>query len=81
MPHGISVSAFIDSFAVRLDQLEKIATTIVSGVWLGAFFKPEAYITATRQTVAHAKSWSLEQLVLTLELDEATTEGFKIDGE
>lgn len=33
-------------------------------VWLGGLFSPEAYITATRQTVAHANSWALEQLVL-----------------
>ena len=33
-------------------------------VQLGWLFVPEAYITATRQYVAQANSWSLEELFL-----------------
>jgi dynein heavy chain 1 len=33
-------------------------------VWLGGLFNPEAYITATRQCIAQANSWSLEELQL-----------------
>ncbi|PIO56243.1 hypothetical protein TELCIR_22358, partial [Teladorsagia circumcincta] len=33
-------------------------------VWLGGTFSPEAYVTATRQQVAQANTWSLEQLHL-----------------
>ncbi|OXU16967.1 hypothetical protein TSAR_016072 [Trichomalopsis sarcophagae] len=33
-------------------------------VWLGGLFNPEAYITATRQCIAQANSWSLEELEL-----------------
>ena len=33
-------------------------------VWLGGLFNPEAFITATRQCVAQANSWSLEELYL-----------------
>ena len=33
-------------------------------IWLGGLFTPEAYITAMRQHVAHAKNWSLEELCL-----------------
>jgi len=33
-------------------------------MWLGGLFIPEAFITATRQFVAHANSWSLEKLYL-----------------
>jgi hypothetical protein len=33
-------------------------------VWLGGLFTPEAYITATRQHVAQANAWSLEELHL-----------------
>ena len=33
-------------------------------VWLGGMFIPEAYITASRQYVAQANSWSLEELGL-----------------
>ena len=37
-------------------------------VWLGGLFIPEAYITATRQFVAQANSWSLEELYLQVSL-------------
>ena len=33
-------------------------------IWLGGLFTPEAYITATRQFVAQANNWSLEELYL-----------------
>lgn len=42
-------------------------------VWLGGLFNPEAYITATRQCVAQANSWSLEELML--EVSVADVEG------
>lgn len=42
-------------------------------VWLGGLFNPEAYITATRQCVAQANSWSLEELML--EVSIADSEG------
>lgn len=42
-------------------------------IWLGGLFNPEAYITATRQCVAQANSWSLEEL--TLEVSIADSEG------
>lgn len=33
-------------------------------VWLGGLMNPEAYVTATRQCIAQANSWSLEELEL-----------------
>lgn len=52
------------------------------GVWLGGLFQPEAYVTATRQAIAHQKGWSLEQLSLKLEIEgSANEEAFVIDGE
>jgi hypothetical protein len=33
-------------------------------VWLGGLFIAEAYVTATRQYVAQANDWSLEELQL-----------------
>lgn len=50
-------------------------------VWLGGLFFPEAYITATRQTVAHRKRWSLETLSLRLDIGQASNPGtFIVDG-
>lgn len=37
-------------------------------IWLGGLFTPEAYITATRQYVAQANNWSLEELYLDVSL-------------
>ena len=40
-------------------------------VWLGGLFNPEAYITATRQCIAQANSWSLEELTLAVTVADA----------
>lgn len=49
-------------------------------VWLGGLFNPEAYITATRQYVAQANSWSLEELNLVVEIeDNASAKGPSTD--
>lgn len=44
---------------------------------LGSLFVPEAYITATRQYVAQANSWSLEELCL--EVNVTTAQGASLD--
>jgi dynein heavy chain 1 len=82
-PRGISIGAFIADLKNRLSQLETIATdpTRRRGIWLGGLFQPEAYITATRQAIAHQKGWSLEQLVLSLDVEEsAGAESFVVEG-
>lgn len=38
-------------------------------MWLGGLFTPEAYITASRQFVAQANNWSLEELYLDVVVD------------
>jgi dynein heavy chain 1 len=40
-------------------------------VWLGGLLNPEAYITATRQCVAQANSWSLEELYLEVTITDS----------
>lgn len=40
-------------------------------VWLGGLLNPEAYITATRQCIAQANSWSLEELILDVTITDA----------
>lgn len=44
---------------------------------LGSLFVPEAYITATRQYVAQANSWSLEELYL--EVNVTSAQGAALD--
>lgn len=71
VPHGCTVIQWITDFSDRIKQLQKVSTSSISGgtaalknlhVWLGGLFNPEAYITATRQYVAQANGWSLEEL-------------------
>lgn len=80
----MSVSEWIPNFGRRLAQLDHISGLNDLNnieVWLGGLFYPEAYITATRQAVAHRKKWSLETLHLQLDLEKVNDpEAFIIDG-
>lgn len=78
------MSEWIPDFARRLAQLDSLSEkdnlTDVD-VWLGGLFFPEAYITATRQAVAHRKKWSLETLHLRLDIERMNDpNAFIIDG-
>ena len=81
----MGVSEWIGDFARRLAQLSEIAGLDNLNnieVWLGGLFFPEAYITATRQAVAHRKRWSLETLDLRLDIEKVNDPGaFIVDGE
>lgn len=81
----MSVSEWIPNFSRRLAQLDHISGLDNLNnieVWLGGLFYPEAYVTATRQAVAHRKKWSLETLHLQLDLEKVNDpEAFIIDGE
>ncbi|TFK76697.1 dynein heavy chain protein 1 [Pluteus cervinus] len=80
----MAVSGWIANFARRLAQLDNIASLDSLNnleVWLGGLFFPEAYITATRQAVAHKKKWSLETLCLRLDIERVNDPGaFIVDG-
>ena len=80
----VGVSRWISDFGLRLQQLQRV-TGASSGeqasVWLGGLFQPAAYVTATRQTIAHQKGWSLEELVLRLDIEESDgAEAFTLEG-
>jgi dynein heavy chain 1 len=81
----MSVSEWIPDLARRLSQLDGITSVQQNlsdvEVWLGGLFFPEAYITATRQAVAHRKRWSLETLHLRLDIGQMNDPGaFIVDG-
>lgn len=80
----MGVSEWVADFARRLAQLSEIAGLDNLNnieVWLGGLFFPEAYITATRQAVAHRKRWSLETLHLQLDIERVNDpEAFIVDG-
>ncbi|XP_052274955.1 cytoplasmic dynein 1 heavy chain 1-like isoform X3 [Dreissena polymorpha] len=79
VPSGITVIQWITDFSQRIKQLQAVVQVAQGGakelknlqVWLGGLFIAEAYITATRQYVAQANSWSLEEL----HLDVNVTDG------
>lgn len=79
VPQGITVIQWITDFSSRVKQLQTIVQTTQQGgakelkninVWLGGLFISEAYITATRQYVAQANSWSLEELYLDVKVTD-----------
>lgn len=41
------------------------------GVWFGGLLFPEAYLTATRQFVSQINSWSLEELVIKIDIPKS----------
>ncbi|ORY33069.1 putative motor [Naematelia encephala] len=81
-PRGLSTVQYIADLVQRLKQLDAIATNAEIGraVWLGGLLRPDAYITATRQTTAHQSGWSLEELELSIRIGEDVSgEAFVID--
>ena len=80
----MSVTEWIPNLSLRLSQLDRIAKLDDLNnveVWLGGLFFPEAYITATRQAVAHRKRWSLETLDLRLDIERVNDPtAFIVDG-
>ncbi|XP_055846761.1 dynein heavy chain, cytoplasmic isoform X3 [Episyrphus balteatus] len=80
VPIGCTVIQWITDFSNRVKQLQKVSQLVSQAgakelqgfpVWLGGLLNPEAYITATRQCVAQANSWSLEELALEVTITEA----------
>lgn len=53
--------------------LQEKGGSVGVGVWLGGLYYPEAFVTATRQVVAARWQCSLEELTLTIELDDGSS--------
>lgn len=81
VPDSCSVAAWVTDFSSRVKQLTSVSKAVSSSgasqlksfnVWMGGLFNPEAFITATRQCVAQANSWSLEELHLDVTVADET---------
>ncbi|KAL3321193.1 Cytoplasmic dynein 1 heavy chain 1 [Cichlidogyrus casuarinus] len=77
VPSGLTVIEWVGDFLLRVKQLTELGEAAQQGgavalrdhkIWLGGLFMPEAYVTASRQAVAQANSWALEELYLESEL-------------
>ncbi|CAH3116472.1 unnamed protein product [Pocillopora meandrina] len=88
VPKGLTVLQWVADFSDRVKQLQKIShaanTDGAKGlknlhIWLGGMFVPEAYITATRQFVAQANNWSLEELALEVTIASGPNDRLTID--
>jgi dynein heavy chain 1 len=86
---NITVTEWIEDFKKRIEQLEKLSGSKDfgrKGMWFGGLLFPEAFMTATRQSVAQENKWSLEELELKFEVDptdaviENNSQGFIVDG-
>jgi dynein heavy chain 1 len=87
VPRSTSVAEWIPNLARRLGQLARVAERGAAAplgdfeVWLGGLFFPEAYVTATRQAIAHRRRWSLETLHLRVDIERVNDpEAFVVDG-
>jgi dynein heavy chain 1 len=79
VPSSLAVNAWVIDFIERSKQAEATVAWVNKGkdlrslsLSLAYLLVPEAYFTATRQAVAQAHKWSLEQLAM--ELDVVPTE-------
>lgn len=79
VPRGCTVIQWITDFSHRIKQLQEVSKLVSTrgakelksfNVWLGGLLNPEAYVTATRQCVAQANGWSLEELVLDISISD-----------
>ncbi|KAI9204677.1 dynein heavy chain [Polychytrium aggregatum] len=81
----LSLTQWMSDFNMRLAQLSHVSSkTSFSDldVWIGGLFIPEAFITASRQSVAQRNQWSLEELELQFEFNSSSSDGlgFNISG-
>lgn len=82
VPQSTTVIQWVTDFAERAKQLSEISNLYSSAkekttlqnirVWLGGLINPEAYITATRQYIAQMNGWSLEELVLEVDIVDSS---------
>lgn len=88
VPLGCTVIQWITDFSQRIQQLQKVSALVSQAgakelqafpVWLGGLLNPEAYITATRQCVAQANSWPLEELSLDVTITEGNADNNQKD--
>ncbi|KAI8810266.1 dynein heavy chain [Cladochytrium replicatum] len=84
VPKNTSVHQWLGDFRERLQQLDRVSRLSTFNhieIWIGGLFIPEAFITATRQAVAQAHHWSLEELALSVSISEtAEADSFAVSG-
>jgi dynein heavy chain 1 len=84
VPARLPAATWLVDFAERIKQFAAVVAHAANGgslagwrVWLGGLASPEAFFTATRQSVAQRHGWSLE--TLRMHLDVAPAGGSSAD--
>lgn len=73
VPKSVSLNAWLTDLKIRLEQVESVAQETSFEqveISIGSLFTPEAYVTATRQATAQKYKWSLEELVLDVDIGD-----------
>lgn len=87
-PAELTVIQWVVDLAERMKQLQTVSNvTNQSGarelknlkVWLGGLFMPEAFVTASRQYVAQANQWSLEELYMKVTIADSVKQKLSVD--
>jgi dynein heavy chain 1, cytosolic len=85
----VTVAEWLLDFKARLNQLTTLTEETTKspsnfgkkGVWLGGFFFPEAFMTATRQATSQRHKWSLDELTLEIKIgSQADEDSFVVNG-
>ncbi|KAI8497688.1 G-protein coupled receptor [Branchiostoma belcheri] len=77
--HSTSTKSEVDE-EYRAQGQEEVTETPNQQIWLGGLFVPEAFITATRQYVSQANSWSLEELAMEVHISDGSGKDIPRDG-
>ncbi|KAI7869607.1 dynein heavy chain [Mucor mucedo] len=85
VPRSASLNSWLADLKLRLDQVEALSQETSFDqveIAIGSLFTPEAYVTATRQATAQRYKWSLEELVLDVDIGEIKQDaaGYRIRG-
>jgi hypothetical protein len=85
MPKGLAPGSWMEDFSRRLGQIGKLVAMhprdygASTPIWLGGLQAPEGLVAATRQAVAHAHAWPLEQLELRVSVGSDASAGAAVD--
>ena len=78
----VTVAEWLLDFKTRVQQLSTLTEETTKsaasfgkkGIWLGGFFFPEAFMTATRQATSQRHKWSLDELTLEIKTGNRSDE-------
>jgi dynein heavy chain 1 len=83
----IPTTMWVTDFVKRVEMMSKLGVTPADkysdlDIWLGGMKNPEAFVAATRQSVAQAHKWSLEDLEMRVTVADsaARTDSFTFTG-